>query len=333
MNVALAGRSPAATHEEDDIATQQLPEYQWPDLAARRQALNLSIDNVAALLRMDLTRYRSHESGARNLRGPAAGLVEELADMEAFVEDETDNMIDSAPAEGIVKLHAVTDQDTFTALYPKAHTLRDNNPYPVSLQHVAVGRAAAELSRRGRAVEVYRGDRRFDLGAARLATGLGKNETAHLLGLNVKSYYAAERGTRVQGEETLADLLDLDDFITDTAARFETTVKDGLTTIKVTDSMITSFTNAIIVAALRAKSQRAQRRDDVDDLTTEELRKMDQAQDLMDRAQTDFEKTYPKAQFHRSGTAYPVRVLWVAAGRRAGALQVPGMQVRIAAIN
>ncbi|MFV8227367.1 hypothetical protein [Mycolicibacterium fortuitum] len=286
MNVALAGVLPAAFYKEDDIADQPQSEYLWSDLAARRQALNLSIDDVAGLLRMDLTRYRSHESGARDLRGAAAGLVDELAAMEAFVAVEAALLIDGAPAEGTVELHALADQDTFTLRYPDAHTSRDQTPYPVSLQHVAVGRAAAELSRRGHVVEVYRGERRFDLGAARLATGLGKNETAHLLGLNVKSYYAAERGARPQGEATLGDLLDLDDFITDTAGRFEiTTDDDGVSTIWVTD---------------------------------------DQAQ---------FEKAYPEARFQRSGTPYPVRALWVAAGRRAGALAATGTPVRIGAID
>jgi hypothetical protein len=285
MNVALAGVLPAAFYQEDDIAEQPLSEYLWSDLAARRQALNLSIDDVAALLRMDLTRYRSHESGARDLRGAAQGLVDELAAMEAFVAGETALLIDGAPAEGTVELHAIADQDTFNLRYPDAHTRRDQTPYPVSLQHVAVGRAAAELSRRGQAVEVYRGERRFDLGAARLATGLGKNETAHLLGLNVKSYYAAERGARPQGEATLGDLLDLDDFINETAGRFEITTQGGVSTIWVTD---------------------------------------DQAQ---------FEKAYPEARFQRSGTPYPVRMLWVAAGRRAGALQAAGTPVRIGAID
>lgn len=285
MNVALAGMLPAAFYQEDDIAEQPLPEYLWSDLAARRQALNLSIDDVAALLRMDLTRYRSHESGARDLRGPARGLVDELAAMETFVADETALLIAGAATEGTVELHAIADQDTFTAGNPDARTRRDQTPYPVSLQHVAVGRAAAELSRRGRAVQVYRGDHPFDLGAARLAAGLGKNETAHLLGLNVKSYYAAERGARPQGEATLADLRDLDDFITDTAARFEITTQGGVSTIWVTD---------------------------------------DQAQ---------FEKAYPEARFQRSGTPYPVRALWVAAGRRAGALQAAGAPVQIGAID
>lgn len=330
MNVALAGVLPAAFYQEDDIAEQPQSEYLWSDLAARRQALNLSIDDVATLLRMDLTRYRSHEAGARDLRGAAAGLVEELADMEAFVADETDIMIDDAPRSGIVELHAVVDEDAFTARYPDAHTLRDKTPYPVSLHHVAVGRAAAELGRRGRTVEVYRGERRFDLGAARLATGLGKNETAYLLGANVKSYYAAERGARPQGEATLADLRNLDDFITDTAGGFETTAEDGVSTIQVTDSMVTWTTNATMVAALRDKARLGKIHDDGYELTPEDRRKMDQAQELMDQAQAHFEKTYPTAHFQRSGTAYPIRVLWVAAGRRAGALQTADMQVRIA---
>ena len=48
---------------------------------------------------------------------------------------------------------------------------------------MAVGRAAAELSRRDRDVEVHSGGRRTNVTVRRLAAGLEKNETAALLGV------------------------------------------------------------------------------------------------------------------------------------------------------
>jgi hypothetical protein len=233
MSVGLAGVLPAAVREEDDIVEQPFAEYLWSDLKVRRNALSLWPENLAPLLGLDLTRYRTYESGGR--AGPGPGLVNELIAMEAFVAGEADRLIEGAPAEGTVVLHAVLDQDTFTAHYPQARTRRHQNPYPVSLQHVAVGRAAAELSRRGRDVEVYRGERHFDLTAGRLAAGLGKTETAHLLGLNVKSFYAAERGTTPPRETTLDELQNLDDFIVNTANKLEVSVEDAVSVIWVLD--------------------------------------------------------------------------------------------------
>jgi hypothetical protein len=283
MSVGLAGVLPAAVREEDDIVEQPFVEYLWSDLKARRNALSLWPEDLAPLLGFDLTRYRTYETGGRD--HPGAGLVGELIAMEAFVAGEADRLIEGAPAEGTVVLHAVVDQETFTTRYPQARTRRGENPFPVTLQYVAVGRAAAELSRRDRDVEVYRGERHFDLTAARLAVGLGKTETAHLLGLNVKSYYGAERGTKLPSEATLGELQDLDDFIVDTAGRFEVSVEDGVSVIWILDD------------------------------------------------QAEFEKIYPEARFQRSDTPYPVRMLHAAAGRRAGALEAAGQQVRIAVID
>jgi len=84
-----------------------------------------------------------------------------------------------------VILHAVVDQADFEDAHPGARTKRDLVPYPMSLQHVAVGRAAAALGRQGRDVEVHRGNRRGDLTV--LAAGLLKDETARLLGSTKKS--------------------------------------------------------------------------------------------------------------------------------------------------
>lgn len=274
---------PIAVREEDDIE-QPFVEYLWPDLKGRRNALSLWPEELAELYEMDRTRYRTVEAGARDLLGPARNLVDELVAMEAFVTRETERLTEDVPADGTVVLNAVVDQETFTAGYPDARTLLLQKPYPVTLQYVAVGRVAAELRRLGRNVEVFRGERRFDLAAARSAVGLGKTETAYLLGINPKSYNATER-TRGVREASLNDLQAIDDFITAAASRLEVTEKSGVS-----------------VVWLRA-------------------------------SQESFEKTYPNARVQRSGTPYPVRMLWVAAGRRASRLAAAGHAVRIAVIN
>ncbi|GAT05447.1 uncharacterized protein RMCFA_5558 [Mycolicibacterium fortuitum subsp. acetamidolyticum] len=274
---------PIAVREEDDIE-QPFVEYLWPDLKGRRNALSLWPEDLAELYEMDLTRYRTVESGARDLLGPVRNFVDELIAMEAFVTSEMARLIEDVPDEGTAVLNAVVDQDEFAAVYPDARTLLLQKPYPVTLQYVAVGRVAAELRRLGRNVEVYRADRRFDLAAARSAVGLGKAETAHLLGINPKSYNTTER-TRGVREASLKDLQAVDDFIAAAAGELEVTEKSGVS-----------------VVWLRA-------------------------------GQGSFEKTYPNARVQRSGTRYPVRMLWIAAGRRAGVLAAAGHAVRIAVIN
>ncbi|UQX13403.1 hypothetical protein [Candidatus Mycobacterium methanotrophicum] len=233
MSVGSAEVLPAVFGEEDTIDEQPLAEYLWSDLKIRRAALSLWPEDLAPLLGMDETRYRAYETGGRTMIG--RGLINEIVAMEAFVVGEVALLIDGAPAEGTVVLQAVVDQQDFVARYPHARTVQHRKPYPVSLQYVAVGRAAAVLSRRDREVEVYRGERHFDLTAGRLAVGLGKTETAYLLGLNKKSYYAAERGTEPPRYTTMDELQALDDFINDTAVRFEVTAGDGVSTIWVTD--------------------------------------------------------------------------------------------------
>lgn len=286
MTVGLAGVLPAAVREEDDIVEQPSYEYLWSDLKARRNALGLWPEDLAPLFGFDLTRYRSYESGGRDLMRDNRGLVDELITMEAFVGEEADRLIDGAPTEGTVVLQAVADQETFNIRYPDArNTRRRQNAYPMTLHYVAVGRAAAELRRQGRDVEVYRGERHFELAAARSAVGLGKTETAHLLDLNVKSYFKTERGTDPPRHTTLNELQDLDNLIVDTAVRFEVSVDDGVGVICVEDN------------------------------------------------QAEFEKIYPEARFQRSGTPYPVRMQWVAAGRRAGMLAAAGRPVRIAVLD
>ncbi|RFZ01138.1 hypothetical protein DSM43518_05631 [Mycobacterium marinum] len=272
---------PAGVREEDDIVDQPPYEYLWSDLKARRNALGLWPEDLAALFGFDVTRYRSYESGGRDLQRDNRGLVDELITMEAFVAEEANRLIDGAPIEGTVVLQGVADQETFEVCYPDArNTRRSQNPYPVTLHYVAVGRAAAELRRRGRDVEVCRGERHFDLTAARCAVGLGKAETAHLLGLNVKSYFKSERGADPPRRGTLNELRALDDFIVDTAGGFEV-VDHGVGVISVVEE------------------------------------------------QAEFEKLYPEARFGRSGTPYPVRTQWVAAGRLAGALAAAGRTVHV----
>lgn len=248
MSIGLAARVlPAALLQEATVMDQpmdssenfdwgELPsiEYLWSDLTARRVALSLRHDDLAALLGMNAQRYRTYESGGRSKEAPL-GLVSELKAMEAFVAGETRALIEQAATEGIVVLRAVADEQEFADRYPTARTGRTQAQYPVTLHHVAVGRAAAEFSRRDRDVEVYRGERRFDMAAARLACGLGKNETAHLLGVNEKTYYAAERGTRPPREKSITELQEIDDFIDMMSGELEVTVNNAGSTIWVLD--------------------------------------------------------------------------------------------------
>lgn len=309
MSIELSEATALAADREEGgaaIADQPFVEYLWSDLKARRNALSLWPEDLAPLLGIDPALYLAYEydrpqdvptksAGRRGaMRAIRAGegspdnvpeqFVDELAEMEAFVADEAEQLIEAAPATGMVKLDAVVDQEKFTSECPDACTRLLEYPYPVILQHVAVGRAAAELRRRGRDVEVYRGERRSDLAAARCAVGLGKTETAHLLGINVKSYFANERKGAVR-QEALNDLQKIDDFITDTSNRLAVKDENGISVLWATDNP------------------------------------------------EQFQKAYPKAVIERSANPYPVRMLWVAAGRRAGELDAAGQAVRIAAVD
>lgn len=308
MSVDLAGAERASAQEKGGIAIAEKPfvDYLWSDLKARRNGLSFWPEGLVPVLGVDLARYLTYEyarpqdmprrfasewtametitaqENAAGMDDVPPEIVSELVEMEAFVAGETQQIIDEAPAEGPVRLSAVVDQETFTADYPYARTFLFDNLYPVTLQYVALGRAAAELRRRGRDVEVYRGERYFDLTSARLAVGLGKKEVPLLLGLNEKSYNVDERGARPGGTATMKDLQALDDFIDETAGHMKVSDDHGVKVIWVHDD------------------------------------------------QDKFTKTYPKARFERSGKAYPVRALWVAAARRAGALEAAGQQARIA---
>ena len=123
----------------------------------------------------------------------------------------------------------------FEDAYPDARTLRDLVPYPVSLQHVAVGRAAAELSRRGRDVEVHRGEQRGDLTVRRLAAGLLKEETARLFGIDAKRYAKFERSTAAPPAGLVTELQAIDDFITTSASQLDITDVDGVSIVVMID--------------------------------------------------------------------------------------------------
>ena len=230
MSVGLAGALSAGAHDwEDDIDE---PPYLWSDLLARRNALSLRVEDLVPVLRVDLRKYRSRETGALEV-GP--DLVDELIAMEEFVAGERDALLTSAPATGTVVLQAVVDQGEFEDTYPDARTVRDLVPYPMSLQHVAVGRAAAELSRRGRNVEVHRGDRRADLTARRLAAGLLKEETARLLGIDDKRYAKFERSAAAPPAGLIAELQAIDDFIAASAEQLNVADVDGVSVVLMVD--------------------------------------------------------------------------------------------------
>ena len=230
MSVGPAGVFPAMVGDwEDDIDEQP---YLWSDLLARRNALALRREDVVPVLRVDEHKYRAREAGDLPV-GPY--LVEELIAMEEFVAGETAKLLAAPPDTGTVRLQAVVDQDAFNAVYPDARTLRDEVAYPLTLQHVAVGRAAGALGRQDRDVEVRRGDRRADLTVRRLAAGLEKNETAALLGVEKKHYYTAERGAKPPSAGLLAELQAVDDFITTTAAQLEVVEGDGISVVLMLD--------------------------------------------------------------------------------------------------
>ncbi|WP_293003222.1 hypothetical protein [Mycobacterium sp.] len=228
MSVALAELL-LAGDLEDTINEQP---YLWSDLLARRNALGLQVEDLVTVLRVDLRKYRSRETGALDV---GFDLVDELIAMEHFVSSETERLMLAAPPAGTIILHAVVDQTEFESSYPSARTTRDLVPYPLSLQHVAVGRAAAALTRQGRDVEVHRGDRRADLTTRRLAVGLLKDETARLLGLDGKKYAKFERSTAAPPAGLLAELQAVDDFIDANAAVLEVADLDAASVVLVVD--------------------------------------------------------------------------------------------------
>ena len=231
MSVGLAGPMPAAVRDQEGTDIDEQP-YLWSDLLARRNALSLRVEDLVPLLRVDERKYRSRETGALEV-GP--NLVDELIAMEEFVAGLTATYLAAAPADGPVTLRAVVDQVEFEDAHPDARTLRDLVPYPMSLQHVAAGRAAAELSRRGRDVAVHRGERRADLTVRRLAAGLLKDETARLLGIDGKRYAKFERSTSAPPAGLVAELQAVDDFIDSTASGLDVATAEGVTVVMMID--------------------------------------------------------------------------------------------------
>lgn len=262
------------------------PPYLWSDLLARRNALALRTEDVAELLDINVDKYFSREWGSRTV---GAYLVGELVAMEYFVSAQEEALTNEAltrttgpaePGEAII-LNAIVDQEQFEKTHPQARTQRDRVPYPAMLHDVAVGRATAELTRRGYDVEVHRGDRRADLTARRLAAGLLKFETAELFGMTKKKYFQREYGKEPPPAGLIAELQAIDDFITTTAAQSVITERRGVSMVHMID----------------------------------------------DHGQ--YEVTYPQARTRRDARTYPMRVLRVAAGRRAGMLERDGHSARI----
>ncbi|MEE3755373.1 hypothetical protein [Mycobacterium intracellulare] len=271
MSVGLAEMLPAVVFEEATIA-ELFIEYLWSDLKARRYALSLWPEDLAPALGVDLARILLCEYEdvgdvpwryAKELpamRAYIAGhpgdpyevpseYISELAAMEAFVATEAQRLTTTAAAEGnTVTLNAAADQEAFIDRYPGAHTF-DGIPYPVALHYVAVGRAAAELRRRGRDVEVFKGDRRFDLPAARFALGLGKAQTADLLGSHEKTYYKNERGVNPPPPVPMKELQRMDDFIASLVGELEISTEDGASVVWIHDDQAAferAYPNAVI---------------------------------------------------------------------------------------
>ncbi|MDZ4233978.1 MAG: hypothetical protein U1C73_09500, partial [Dietzia sp.] len=128
-------------------------EYLWSDLLARRLALGLQAEESARALKVSYEDYDEVEDGEKP---PDPQMVESITAMERFVAQQADLAVAAAEGTGdkAVQFIALADQDAFNQMYPRARTPW-GTPYPFTLQHVAVGRAAGELSRRGIDVEVY----------------------------------------------------------------------------------------------------------------------------------------------------------------------------------
>lgn len=229
MTIALADLASADVRSrENDIDE---PPYLWSDLLARRNALGLQTEELAPVLDVDHHSYREREKGALSVGRYVLG---ELIRMERFVAKVEADLIGES-GEGAVVLEAVVDQPTFEAAYPGARTLRDRNPFPMALHHVAVGRAASELARQGRDVEVYWDGRRADLKVRRLAAGLLKDETARLLGIVSRKYARFESSAEAPPAGLLAELQAIDDFIVDSATALEVVDENGIQLITMID--------------------------------------------------------------------------------------------------
>lgn len=217
-------------------------EYRGADLRACRYALGLRLEVVAELLGIRQDKYLEREQ-SRVWRSVGLWLVDELQAMEEFVEGLAAQAISAVVADDApdpatsetVALEVLASQEQFTSAFPDASTLRDGTPYPVDLQYVAIGRAAAELSRRGYTVEVYRGDRRVDLMVRRLAVGLGTNEAARLFGSTLNKYVTRESGKSAPPAGMLAELKAIESFIAQTAENLPVEHFDSYDTVPLFD--------------------------------------------------------------------------------------------------
>lgn len=190
--------------------------YLWSDLVARRSSLGLTREEVASTLGVDLSRYRSRETGAQ-----AVGhhLMDELIAMEAFVASITQAHITTGREAPRITVSA--DQAAFEGRYPRARTGWKDTPYPVTLEYTAAGRAAAALRREGIATDIHRAGRAADVLCRRLATGLVRPNAVELMRISKKHYQEIERGTRHNPRAVVEELQNLDDFLTTAAEALE----------------------------------------------------------------------------------------------------------------
>lgn len=206
--------------------------YLWSDLLARRNALGIRRGEFVQVLRIGARSYRDRENGTRAVE---PWLIDELDAMEKFVEDETDALLSGVAQTGTAVIHALEDQGEFERVYPLARTLRDDIAYPMVLQLVAAGRAAAIFRRREQAVEVHRGERRADLLVRRLAVGLARGEAAALLGVSGSHYDKCERGTDAPPAGLVSELQVIDDFIQLSGLMLHLSRVDGVTVVHMLD--------------------------------------------------------------------------------------------------
>ena len=62
MSVAVMSSLPTAVHDQEENIDE--PPYLWSDLLARRNALSLRVEDLVPVLRVDMSKYRSRETGA-----------------------------------------------------------------------------------------------------------------------------------------------------------------------------------------------------------------------------------------------------------------------------
>lgn len=125
------------------------------DLLARRLAAGMGKTATAAVLGIDKKHYYSRWEGGK---APAAGIVAELQAIDDFITAVTSELEVHRNAAGITMLKMLDDQQEFEKQYPQARTIRDNNPYPVVVHHVAVGRRTRQLTADGELVRITLAD-------------------------------------------------------------------------------------------------------------------------------------------------------------------------------